>query len=201
MLQMHAFDQVALISRHWFELDLDTGHMEHGSRLELRQRESPPHRGTESAAQVVAVDTPVWRVDIFDRYDDRPGTYRAAHYHPQFAGVEPSPRAWDEVLTRTPWRWLLSNLRNPDSPLLAPMHALDGPAAEDVACNARYFVGVAMRFAPTTCSSISACYRSTRDAVTAVQKMVELHHNPPSIDHARMAPWLQVRDPRADVTG
>ena len=58
-----------------------------------------PHRGTESAAQLITADRPLWRADLFDRLGSAPGSFDAAHYHPRFAGVEPCGRVWDPALT------------------------------------------------------------------------------------------------------
>jgi len=78
--------RTAVIVRHWFEIDLADACMEHGVRIELRELAAHPRRGSESAAQLVAVDRPLWRADLFDRLTDAPGTFGVAHYHPQFLG-------------------------------------------------------------------------------------------------------------------
>jgi hypothetical protein len=97
---------VAVVVRHWFEIDLEDASMEHGARIELRELAAHPRRGSESAAQVITLDRPLWRADLFDRLADEPGTFGVAHYHPEFSGNEPCPRVWDPALTASPWRWL-----------------------------------------------------------------------------------------------
>ena len=97
---------VAVVVRHWFEIDLEDASMEHGARIELRELAARQHRGSESAAQPITLDRPLWRADLFDRLADEPGTFGVAHYHPEFSGHEPCPRAWDPELTARPWRWL-----------------------------------------------------------------------------------------------
>ena len=97
---------VAVVVRHWFEIDLEDASMEHGARIELRELAAHPRRGSESAAQVITLDRPLWRADLFDRLADAPGTFGVAHYHPEFSGHEPCPRVWDPALTASPWRWL-----------------------------------------------------------------------------------------------
>ena len=91
----------AVIIRHWFEIDLEDASMEHGARIELRELAPRSHRGSESAAQLVTADRPLWRADLFDRLADAPGSFGVAHYHPEFAGNEPCARAWDPALTAT----------------------------------------------------------------------------------------------------
>jgi len=98
--------RTAVVVRHWFEIDLEDASMEHGARIELRELAAQPHRGSESAAQLITLDRPLWRADLFDRLDGRPGNFGAAHYHPEFSGNEPCPRVWDPELTAAPWSWL-----------------------------------------------------------------------------------------------
>jgi hypothetical protein len=93
---------VAVVVRHWFEIDLEDASMEHGARIELRELTVHPRRGSESAAQLITLDRPMWRADLFDRLADEPGTFGVAHYHPEFSGNEPCPRAWDPELTAGP---------------------------------------------------------------------------------------------------
>ncbi|HEX6519179.1 MAG TPA: hypothetical protein VF070_04080, partial [Streptosporangiaceae bacterium] len=57
--QILALSHCAVIVRHWFEIDLDDASMEHGARIELRELTPQRHRGSESAAQIVAADRPV----------------------------------------------------------------------------------------------------------------------------------------------
>jgi len=78
----------AVIVRHWFEIDLTDCSMEHGARIELRELPVQAHRGSESAAQAITLDRPLWRADLFDRLRDEAGTFGVAHYHPWFSGDE-----------------------------------------------------------------------------------------------------------------
>ena len=69
-----------------------------------------PHRGSESAAQLITADRPLWRADLFDRLGSTPGRFDAAHYHPRFNGNEPCDRHWDRALTAAPWDWLADQI-------------------------------------------------------------------------------------------
>src|SRR6202167_2426418 len=80
--QILALSRCAVIVRHWFEIDLDDASMEHGARIELRELVPQPRRGSESAAQLITADRPLWRADLFDRLTDAPGSYRVGHLHP-----------------------------------------------------------------------------------------------------------------------
>ena len=55
---------VAVAVRHWFEIDLGDASMEHGARIELRELVGHPRRGSESAAQLITLDRPLWRADL-----------------------------------------------------------------------------------------------------------------------------------------
>ena len=101
-----ALSRSAVTIRHWFEINLDDASMEHGARIEIRELSHHPRRGSESASQLTTVDRPLWRADLFDRLADPPGSFSAAHYHPQFTGNEPSARFSDAALTADPWAWL-----------------------------------------------------------------------------------------------
>gem|GEM_PF-4725473 len=72
--QILALSRCAVIVRHWFEIDLDDASMEHGSRIELRELMPQPRRGSESAAQLITADRPLFRADLFDRLTDEPGS-------------------------------------------------------------------------------------------------------------------------------
>jgi hypothetical protein len=112
MLYVLALSRSAFVIRHWFEINLDDASMEHGVRVELREMPAQPHRGTESAAQVVMLDRPLWRADLFDRLAEAPGAFGAAHFHPRFDGNEPCARVWDARLTADPWGWLGDQVAN-----------------------------------------------------------------------------------------
>ena len=51
MQQVFAFNELAIAVRHWFEIGPDDD--EHGARLEIRRIARHPHRGSESAPQVL----------------------------------------------------------------------------------------------------------------------------------------------------
>ncbi len=110
MLHILALSRSAVLIRHWFEIDLDDASMEHGARIEIRELADHPHRGSESAAQLITADRPLWRADLFDRLGSEPGSFSAAHYHPQFTGNEPCARVWDPALTTAPWDWLADQI-------------------------------------------------------------------------------------------
>ncbi len=188
---MFAFKRHAIIIRHWFEISLDDASMEHGARVEVREVPSHPHRGSESAAQLVAADRPLWRADLFDRLGDPAGSYAAAHYHPAFTGNEPSSRKMDAELTADPWHWLRQQVATLGSASGDEPWPLEAPDAAQVRHHADDVMAVARGFAPELCRSASQCFQLTQDVVAAVQLMVEFQKQPDLVDRAWIAPWMR----------
>jgi hypothetical protein len=189
MMQIVALSHTAVIMRHWFEIDLDDASMEHGSRIELRQLAENQHRGSESAAQLITADRPLWRADLFDRLADKPGSYGVAHFHPWFTGNEPCPRHWDPELTASPWEWLRDQFANLGAGQGRPEWRVAREDAAELRGLAPDIVSLASGFAPERCSSAAECFERTRDVRRAVQLMVSGLCRPDLLDAGRVAPW------------
>jgi len=191
------YSRVAVLVRHWFEIGLTDGVLEHGARLELRLLEPQPHRGTESAAQRFVIDRPVWRADLFDRLDRPAGTFSAAHFHPRFDGDEPSDRVFREELTADPWAWAVGRLSDlkavADAAGLPPDAVADD--AGDVREQAALIVDTARTLAPTECRSRDQCFRMTRDVAETVRIMVDNLVSPTLLDRAAVRLWLDAPSP------
>jgi hypothetical protein len=189
MLQMFAFSRSAVVVRHWFEIDLDDASMEHGARVELRELARQPHRGSESAAQPITADRPLWRADLFDRLGDPPGTFAVAHYHPSFTGAEPSPRNWDPALSTDPWHWLAGQLDSLGRAAGGDAWPLDPADAADLPRYTEQVVAAARGFAPGRCRSAAHCYQLTQDVRDAVLLMIKYLKRPGLLDTAWVLPW------------
>jgi hypothetical protein len=191
---LHAFvyNETAILVRHWFEISLKDSHLEHGVRVELRLREPQPHRGTESAAQRIVADRPIWRADLFDRVDGRAGAFEAAHFHPRFTGVEPCERNWADEIKATPWDWLHDQLSDIGAVAAAAGVRLPDPAAdtEQVRADAPEIVAVAQSRAAIQCGSTQQCYAWTQDAAPTVHLMLDLLKQPDLLDRDHVGPWL-----------
>ena len=191
MQQILALSRCAVITRHWFEIDLDDSSMEHGARIELRELVPQPHRGSESASQVITADLPLWRADLFDRITDRPGSYGVAHFHPAFSGNEPSARAWDAVLTARPWDWLRDQVATAGAASGHGAWPLDAEDATELSGLADVVVAMARQFAPERCDSSAGCFALTRDARESVQLMLASLARPDLLAEDRAALWRQ----------
>ncbi len=197
MLYSFVHSRVTVLVRHWFEIGLTNGVLEHGARLELRLLEPQAHRGTESAAQRFVIDRPVWRADLFDRLDHPAGTFSAAHFHPRFNGVEPSDRVFRKELTADPWTWAAAQLSDlkavADAAGLPPDAVADD--ARDVREQVALIIDTARAFAPTECRSRDQCFRMTRDVASTVRIMVDNLVDPTLLDPAAVRLWLDAPDP------
>ncbi|MDT7575734.1 MAG: hypothetical protein QOH17_2067 [Pseudonocardiales bacterium] len=193
MLTSFVYSRVAVLVRHWFEIGLADGVLEHGARLELRLLEPQTHRGTESAAQRFVIDRPVWRADLFDRLDRQAGTFSAAHFHPRFDDTEPSDRVFREELTADPWAWAADQLSDLDAVADAAGLAPDavGDDARDVREQVALIVATARSLAPTECRSQDQCFRMTRDVAETVRIMIDNLDHPSLLDPTAVRPWLQ----------
>lgn len=194
MEQVFVFNEVAVLVRHWFEIDLMDSHLEHGARVELRLLVPQPRRGSESAAQKVVIDQPVWRADLFDRLDGTPGAFDAAHYHPYFVGVEPSERHWEDAVKSAPWDWLATRLTDiADTVTTAGVQLRDPATAnEQVGAAAEAIVSAARSRAPMLCGSKQQCHEWARDAEAAVHSMLGDLRRPELLDRDWVSPWLPV---------
>jgi hypothetical protein len=101
------FSKVAVVVGPWRE---PGDPPERGARVELRLLSDEPHRGSESAAQRLVIDQPVFRADLFDQLDGPAGNLRAAHFHAGFDGVEPRDRQWPDRIREDPTGWLTDQL-------------------------------------------------------------------------------------------
>jgi hypothetical protein len=185
-----ALSRSAVVVRHWFEINLDDASMEHGVRIELRELPARPHRGSESAAQLITADRPLWRADLFDRLTDAPGSFGVAHYHPEFSGNEPSSRNWDPELTADPWRWLHDQLAGlGKGPGRDAWQQLEPADAGELSRLAAAIVTLARELGPDRCHSAAECFALTRDARESVQLMIEYLQRPDLLDADWVSPW------------
>jgi len=185
-----ALSRSAVIVRHWFEIDLDDASMEHGVRIELRELSAHPHRGSESAAQLITADRPLWRADMFDRLTDAPGSFGVAHYHPGFSGNEPSSRAWDPELTADPWRWLHAQISGLGEGPGRPAWPLEPADAAELSGLAAAIVALARELGPDRCRSAAECFALTRDARESVRLMIGYLRRPDLLDRDRASLWM-----------
>jgi hypothetical protein len=168
--QIFAFNELAIAVRHWFEIGPEDN--EHGARLELRRLVRHPHRGSESAPQVLELDEILWRADLFDGLDDEPGSWSRAHHHDDFDGIEPTGRTWDDGLSADPIGWTRRRLEALPDLLARRGVELDDVEAEaaDVRRALPAIMAAVEACRPAACVSPADCLAATRDTreITAI---------------------------------
>ena len=87
---------------------------EHGVRLELRVLERGALKGSIYSAQPIEVGQPIWRVDLLESVEGRPGSFDRTHHHPVFSGWNPNSRVFARELSADPLGWLAAKLADLD---------------------------------------------------------------------------------------
>jgi hypothetical protein len=114
MLQAFVFERVGVVVGDLYFIDPDPGPgqegPEHGIRLELRVFDRGELKGTIYSATPIGVGLPIWRVDLLESVDGRPGSFDRTHHHPKFTGWNPGPRTYLRELSSDPLGWLAGQL-------------------------------------------------------------------------------------------
>jgi hypothetical protein len=114
MLRAFGFDRVGVVVGDIYFVDPEPEKgqesAEHGVRLELRVFNRGDLKGSIYSAQPIEVAEPIWRVDLLESVDGKPGSYDRTHHHPVFSGWDPSGRVFARELTQDPFGWLEEQL-------------------------------------------------------------------------------------------
>jgi hypothetical protein len=115
MLQAFVFERVGVVVGDLYFLDPHPHPgqegPEHGVRLELRVFDRQELKGTIYSATPIEVGRPIWRVDLLESVDGKPGSFNRTHHHPKFTGDwNPSPRKYERELSADPLGWLAGQL-------------------------------------------------------------------------------------------
>ena len=120
MLYAFGFGRIGVVASDLYFVDPHPGPgqegAEQGVRLELRMFERGDLRGSIYSARPIAVERPIWRVDLLESVD-HPGSLDRAHHHPRFREWEPGRRHFVEELSADPVGWVGTRLADPE-PLL-----------------------------------------------------------------------------------
>jgi hypothetical protein len=110
MLQAFVFERVGVVVGDLYFLDPHPNKgqegPEHGVRLELRVFNRGELKGTIYSAMPIEVGRPIWRVDLLESVDGKPGSFNRTHHHPKFKGWDPRPRVFLKELSADPLGWL-----------------------------------------------------------------------------------------------
>ena len=114
MLQAFVFEKVGVVVGDIYFLDPDPHPgqegAEHGVRLELRVFDRGDLKGTIYSAMPIEVGRPIWRVDLLEAVDGKPGSFNRTHHHPKFNGWDPTARQFVRELSSDPLGWLAAQL-------------------------------------------------------------------------------------------
>jgi hypothetical protein len=112
MFQAFVFERIGIIVGDLYFLDPQPAKgqegPEHGVRLELRVFERGEPKGSIYAAVPIEAGRPIWRVDLLESVDGKPGSYDRTHHHPSFSARtwDPRPREFLRELSADPLGWL-----------------------------------------------------------------------------------------------
>jgi len=114
MLQAFVFERVGIVVGDLYFLDPNPHPgqegAEHGVRLELRVVDRGDLKGTIYSAMPIEVGRPIWRVDLLESVDGKPGSFNRTHHHPKFNGWDPTSREFLRELSSDPLGWLAAQL-------------------------------------------------------------------------------------------
>ena len=115
MLQAFVFEKVGVVVADIYFLDPnpDPGQEgpEHGVRLELRVFDQGKPKHSIYSAIPVTAGKPIWRVDLLEAVDGKPGSFNRTHHHPTFtAQWDPVSRVFLRELSQDPLGWLAGQL-------------------------------------------------------------------------------------------
>jgi hypothetical protein len=115
MLQAFVFEKVGVVVGDLYFLDPDPHPgqegPEHGVRLELRVIDRGALKSSIYSAVPIAVGKPIWRVDLLESVDGKPGSFNRTHHHANFTSDwDPTSRVFLRELSQDPLGWLAGQL-------------------------------------------------------------------------------------------
>jgi hypothetical protein len=115
MLQAFAFEKVGVVVGDIYFLDPEPHPgqegPEHGVRLELRAFDRGELKSSIYSAVPISVGQPIWRVDLLEAVDGKPGSFNRTHHHHNFtARWDPTSRVFLRELSADPLGWLAGQL-------------------------------------------------------------------------------------------
>jgi hypothetical protein len=114
MLYAFGFERYGVVVGDLYFVDPNPGKnqegAERGVRLEVRVLERGDLRGSIYSAQPIAVEQPIWRVDLLESVSGPHGSFDRTHHHPVFRSWEPGRRVFVTDLSADPLGWLGAQL-------------------------------------------------------------------------------------------
>jgi hypothetical protein len=115
MLQAFVFEKVGVVVGDLYFLDPNPHPgqegPEHGVRLELRVIDRGELKSSIYSAVPIGVGKPIWRVDLLESVDGKPGSFNRTHHHANFTEKwDPTDRVFLRELSQDPLGWLAGQL-------------------------------------------------------------------------------------------
>jgi hypothetical protein len=158
MLQAFVFEKVGVVVGDIYFQDPNPAPgqegPEHGVRVELRVIDRGELKGTPYSAVPIELAKPIWRVDLLESVDGKPGSYNRTHHHPQFRGWDPTTRKYQRELSSDPIGWLEKELSDLPAILDRAGFAADTADPSDT--------GSLREFAPTIAATADMMLRKVR---------------------------------------
>lgn len=136
MLSMFAFDRVGVVLGDIYFRDPNPAPgqegAERGVRLEVRFIEPQARDGSIYAARPILIGEPIWRLDLLESVDGKPGSFDRTHHHPLMRGWEPGGRKFERELSSDPLGFLAGQLRDLPAVLARAEVSSDKVSAEDI---------------------------------------------------------------------
>ena len=104
---------------------------ERGVRVEVRFVQPQQIEGSIYAARPILVGEPIWRLDLLESVDGKPGSFDRTHHHPQMRGWEPDQRKFERELSADPLGYLGDRLRDLPGLLAQAELPTDAAGGED----------------------------------------------------------------------
>jgi hypothetical protein len=119
VLYVFGFERTAVVLSDLYHVDPDPmkgqESPEHGVRLEVRLLSAGELKGGIYSAQPIEIGELIWRADLLESVDGRPGSFDRTHHHPVIGdGWEPGPRVFERELSAFPVEWVGSRLADLD---------------------------------------------------------------------------------------
>ncbi len=135
MLYAFGFERVGIVVGDLYFVDPQPGKgqegAEHGVRLELRVLERGALKGSVYSAQPIEVGQPIWRADLLESVEGRPGSFDRTHHHPAFSGWNPGSRVFLRELSADPLGWLAAKLADLDDLVASAGFPVDVAGPDD----------------------------------------------------------------------
>lgn len=114
MFYAFGFERISVVVGDLYFVDPNPGAgqegAERGVRLEVRLTGLGELHGSIYSARPIAIERPLWRLDLLESVEGPAGSFDRTHHHPRFDGWEPCDRVFDAELSADPLVWLAGQL-------------------------------------------------------------------------------------------